>query len=190
MKVYFTASPRAFKDFGDNIKKIYQLIQKLGYEQVSDFIIKVDPIQHYKCTHEEMVKHYQETIESIKKADIVVVDASVASMAMGYIINKAKDYSKSVVIMHIKNREPLFFSAIVDEKIQIIEYTAETIERVLKDALEYAAEKIDTRFNFFISPGIGNYLDWISKKKKLPRAVYLRKMIEQDMDKNKEYSQG
>jgi hypothetical protein len=51
-------------------------------------------------------------------------------------------------------------------------------------------ENIDTRFNFFISPKIGNFLDWIAKKKKLPRAVYLRKLIEDDMDKNKEYSKA
>lgn len=190
MKVYFTSSPRSLKLHNNQINKIYQTIQRLGYELVNDFIVKVDPDSYYKSSNVEMVSHYQETISSIKKADIVVLDVSVASMAMGYLIDKAKEYSKSVVILHLKTKEPLFFSAIVDERIQIVEYVPENLERVLKDSLIYAAEKIDTRFNFFISPKIGNYLDWIAKKRKLPRAVYLRKLIEDDMDKNKEYSKA
>ena len=63
-----------------------------------------------------------------------------------------------------------------------------SVEEALKLALDYASDQMDTRFNFFISPKHGNYLDWISKNKKVPRAVYLRRLIEKDMDENKEYS--
>src|SRR3989338_2120112 len=190
MKVYFTAPPRTLRDFGPQIKKIYKLIGGFGYELVSDFIVEVNPDKYYRNSQTEMVKYYQETIAAIKKTDIVVVEETVPSMAMGYVIDKAKDLSKAVVILHLKARQPLFFSAIADDRIQMVEYTLPTLEKVLKPALEYAADKIDTRFNFFISPKIGNYLSWIAKKRKLPRAVYLRRLIEADMEKNSEYSKS
>jgi hypothetical protein len=52
---------------------------------------------------------------------------------------------------------------------------------------DYLSDTQDVRFNFFISPQIGNYLDWVSKNKRIPRAVYLRRLIEEDMKNNKEY---
>ena len=66
-------------------------------------------------------------------------------------------------------------------------YNDGNLETVLADALDYASSHQDVRFNFFISPAIGNYLDWISKEKKIPRSVYLRNLIEKDMEENEEY---
>jgi len=52
---------------------------------------------------------------------------------------------------------------------------------------EKAREKVDVRFNFYISPEIGRYLDWISQRKKLPRSVFLRGLVERHMHVDKEY---
>ena len=76
------------------------------------------------------------------------------------------------------------------EALYFVEYTDTNLEKVLEEYIEYAKEHSDTRFNFFISPQIGTFLDWISRKKKLPRAVYLRRLIEEDMKLNKEYDEA
>jgi hypothetical protein len=70
----------------------------------------------------------------------------------------------------------------------VIKYDATNLREQLKCALSFAQNNVDTRFNFFISPSIGNYLDWISKNKNIPRSVYLRTLIEKDMVINKEYN--
>ena len=61
---------------------------------------------------------------------------------------------------------------------------------MVASALDYVSSAQDVRFNFFISPTIGLYLDWISKNKRIPRAVYLRKLIEEEMRENKEYKES
>lgn len=61
---------------------------------------------------------------------------------------------------------------------------------LLKEAMSKAENKVDVRFNFFVTPRILLYLDWLAKNKKLPRSVYLRNLIESDMEKNKEYQRA
>ncbi|MFH1561342.1 MAG: hypothetical protein ABID04_02050, partial [Patescibacteria group bacterium] len=76
-----------------------------------------------------------------------------------------------------------------DDRLQVLNYEKDSLASVLKKALLGAEEKIDVRFNFFVTPKILAYLDWLSKKKKLPRSVYLRDLIETDIKRNKEYQQ-
>ena len=40
------------------------------------------------------------------------------------------------------------------------------------------------RFTFFITREIAAYLDKVTVRKKVPKAVYLRKLVEEDMKKN------
>ncbi|MCX6817161.1 MAG: hypothetical protein NTZ93_04825 [Candidatus Beckwithbacteria bacterium] len=189
MKVFFTASPRGKKkDLNQNYQRIYELLEKLGCVHLSDFIKKVEPKEFSLSTEEERIENYKKTVKIIKEADLIVLETSLHSLATGYIANLALDLGKPVIALHAEKRKPYFLLGIQNEKLQVVEYSLSSLKDVLKNAVEYAGEKIDTRFNFFISPTIGNYLNWIAKHRKLPRAVYLRKLIEQDMEENKDYN--
>ena len=189
MKVFFTASPRGKKkDLKQNYLKIYEFLEQLGCVHLSDFIQKVDPVKFSASTESEKIEHYKKTVRIIKEADLVVLETSLHSLATGYIANLALGLGKPVIALHAGRRKPYFLLGIQNDKLQVVEYSLNSLKEVLKNAVEYAGEKIDTRFNFFISPTIGNYLSWISKNKKLPRAVYIRKLIEQDMNENKDYN--
>jgi hypothetical protein len=63
------------------------------------------------------------------------------------------------------------------------------LEREVPLMIDFVSEVQDTRFNFFVSPSIATYLDWVSKEKRVPRSVYLRRLIDQDMSGNDEYNQ-
>lgn len=188
MNILFMASPRAKKVYGKEITKIYELIEKMGHKHVNDFIKEVQADTLYKYSDKEVIAHYNRTMKSVKKADIAIVEVSVVSMSMGYIIDRIVEYSKPVVILYTDGKTPFFFSGINNDKVQVVEYDLRSIERVLEDSINYAAEQQDTRFNFFISPKHQNYLDWISKKRKLPRAVFLRRLIEEEMASDEEYN--
>jgi hypothetical protein len=190
MKVFFTTSPKGKADFGADYQLIYETIADLGHVNLTDFIIKVKPEEHYRLRDEELVRHYQNTIRLVKEADVVIVEASAPSMAMGYIVDRTIDCLKPLIVLYTAGKEPFFIAGIKDDRIQIIEYTRRNLAKVLKAAFVYAQEQMDTRFNFFISPKISNYLDWIARKKKTPRAVYLRRLIEKDMERNKEYKKS
>ncbi|MDA1079890.1 MAG: hypothetical protein O2840_04360, partial [bacterium] len=76
---------------------------------------------------------------------------------------------------------PFFVQGIENEKLQVLEYREDTLEETIVAGLDYAAKVADIRFNFFISPNIAQFLDIVAKVKKIPRSVYIRSLIEQDM---------
>jgi hypothetical protein len=61
------------------------------------------------------------------------------------------------------------------------------MEKILWDSLKEAKCLIDMRFNFFVSPKILNYLDWVGHKRMIPKSVFLRNLIEREMKKDREF---
>jgi len=190
MKVFFLSTPRGMDKLKDNYQAIYESIEKLGYENVSDFTVGVEPDAFYKGEEIDRVKHYKQMVDDVKKADVVVFETSTHSLAVGHMVNLALSMGKPVIALYIKDNMPYFLSGLVDEKLQLLEYKVENIKELLSEALSYATGHADTRFNFFVSPSIVYYLDWVSKEKRIPRAVYLRRLIEEDMRSNKEYNES
>jgi len=187
MKVYFNASPRFKKENSVLLNQIYSKIEDLGYKQTSNFIKSVDVSEFYNLDENAVSDFYKKTLKSLKSADIVVLETSTPSFAVGYLVSQALNLSKPVIALHLKGNEPFFIQGSESEKLQIVEYTKDSMESDLKVALDYASDQQDTRFNFFISPKIANYLDWVAKSKRLPRAVYLRRLIEEHLENNEEY---
>lgn len=187
MKVYFSTTPRAKKLYEENIRKIYNAIETLGYKHTSDFVITVDAQKFYEADNEEMVKYYKSTTADLRMADIVVLEMSMHSLAVGHLANMAQDLGKPVIALYTKGNAPFFLQGVEDERLQLVEYDLDNLKEELREALEYAGETQDTRFNFFIAPKHQHYLDWISRKRMVPRAVHLRKLLERDMEENKEY---
>ena len=74
-----------------------------------------------------------------------------------------------------------------DEKLQMVAYTLNNLRGLLDKALDEARKKMDVRFNFFVSPKILVYLDWVAKKRMIHRSVFLRNLIEREMKKDKEF---
>lgn len=187
MKIFFTGSPRALKANKEGHIKIYNAIEKKG-KHLSQLVINADPDNFYKAEYENIVKHYHDTISNLKKADIVIAEVSMHSMSMGFLVNKALELSKPVIALYTSGHEPFFLTGIDDTLLQIIEYKNEDVEEKVFDAIDYASSQQDTRFNFFVSPKHINFLDWIAQNKKIPRSVYLRRLIEKEMSNDDQYN--
>jgi len=187
MKIFFSCSARGYKEYGESYDKIFSIIQQLGHMHLDDYHENMDPNRIYNSTHDENLKLYKQSMESIRKCDVCVVEVSTHSLTMGYLLQQALNMGKPVIALHMPSNRPVFIAGIEDEKLQVVEYTLENLHNELEAALQNAQENIDVRFNFFISPSIGRYLDWVSKVKKIPRSVYLRALIEREMRENKEY---
>lgn len=118
-----------------------------------------------------------------KQSDVVLVEASVPSFGVGQEITEALTDNKQVIVLYKGVAKPHILVSQNQESLYFAEYGEENLKKTLEDYIEYARANSDTRFNFFISPQIGYYLDWVSRKRKLPRAVYLRRLIEDEMNK-------
>lgn len=191
MKIFYTASLRGVKEHKEILQRIFATIEKMGHTNLDRVLFNIDDKENfYSGSHTEKVGHFKRIIRCIKDADIVILEVSTHSLSMGFILHKALEMGKPVIALHLPGNAPFFALGIEDEKLQVIEYLEDDIFDILQTAIDYAAGMSDVRFNFFISPAIGQYLDWISKNKKIPRSVYLRNLIEKDMQENEEYQGG
>ncbi|OGV91825.1 hypothetical protein A3A66_02560 [Microgenomates group bacterium RIFCSPLOWO2_01_FULL_46_13] len=190
MKVYFTAAISALSQYGDNYKKIVSSLEDLGHTVIADHILKKSLTQVlYQEKPEEHEAYYKSMIKNISSSDLLVAEVSFPSTVhVGHELTLALEKDKPVLALFIKGKRPVLFWGITSDKFYATEYELGDLKKTLKDAIEYLTEQMDTRFNFFISPKIATYLDWIAKKKRLPRAVYLRRLIEEDMKNDKNYS--
>ncbi|MEI8232674.1 MAG: hypothetical protein WCG44_02925 [bacterium] len=190
MKVYFTA---AISNVSDDMRKIYariiQILDKNGHTVISHMLQIKTADQLKAQTEADALAAHKKISKWKKQADLVLVEASTPSFGVGQEIAEALTDNKQVVVLYMTGKKPHILQNQGQEALYFVEYSESNLEKVLEEYIEYAKEHSDTRFNFFISPQIGTYLDWISRKKKLPRAVYLRRLIEDDMKLNKEYDE-
>lgn len=191
MKVFFIAAIQGKDNYEDNYKFIVDKIEALGHAVVfDDYLFDVSNDELSKMDgSKELFEMHQKIINGIKKADIVVAELSEQRISLGYFISMALDLSKPTIALYKGNEKSHLLSTLeLDEKFVSFGYSSnEDISRELPMLLEFSSEQQDTRFNFFISPKHQNFLDWISKTKKIPRSVYLRKLIEEEMSKEVSY---
>jgi len=186
MKVHFIGSLSGNKI---NYAKIINAIKKLGYEVITEHSITREIKDITNETPEQSKTYVKKMIRWIKESDIVVVEVTHPEIGSGYELALALQYEKPVIALYTEGKDPkvLVGQGQISEKMQVLEYGENNLRMVLKDGLNDAKEMQDVRFNFFVSPRIVRYLDWISRKKKIPRAVYLRNLIEKDLVKNKDF---
>lgn len=188
MKAYFTASLTGKEKFREEYEKIISCLSELGYQILSDHIMQADIKEVKEWGIEEKSKYYKRVCDWIKESDIVVTEVSYPSVNVGHEISLSLEFGKPVIGLYKSGEKPpQVLEGISSQKLLVSEYSITSLKKVINELINEAKEQMDVRFNFFISPKIGAYLDWIAKRKKVPRAVYLRRLIEQDMKKNKEY---
>lgn len=189
MKVHFIG------DLGGNksdYKNIISVIKKHNGELITDHSLTRTLKDIETETPEDAELYAKKMSQWLKQADVVVVETTIPLLGAGYEIAIALQLGKPVICLYRPDGKntPHVLKGLESDKLQVIGYNDKNIEEALSLALSYATEQMDTRFNFFVSPSIVNYLDWVSKKKRLPRAVYLRRLIEEDMRSNTEYNEG
>ena len=186
MKVFLGVPFGGTRQFGEFYKKIYAEIAKLGYENVNDDVFKIsyDDFMHQVSKGRDvLVDNYYRKLEGIKNADICIFEGSFPSLGMGFLMQKALDDNKPVIILYYQDNKPLFMSGVEDEKLFVSSYADKTIKKVVRDTLELAKERRDKRFNFFISPKLLEYLEKMSKEEGITKSKFIRNLILDHMRK-------
>ncbi len=191
MKVFFVASIHGKDKLKGNYEAIIRTLKKAGYVVYSDHVMNYSKSELSSWDSDKRDKFHRKILKGIKSSDVVVSEISFPSVSVGYLISRALDFGKPTIVLYSEGNLPHILDMLEEvnkDKLQAIKYNQNDLEKKLLLAMNVASESMDTRFNFFISPEIGAYLDWISKNKRIPRAVYLRRLIEEDMKNNKEYN--
>lgn len=160
---------------------------RLGHKVSSDQVLNSDFIEVVKQTKIEAQKEYYKLISEIKKADVVVAEVSAQSLSVGHELTEAMTLNKPLIVLYTEDHRPgLLFGSMYD-KMQIVQYNLDNLKDILMKSLDEAMKHADVRFNFFVSPKILNYLDWVAQKRMIPRSVFLRNLIEHEMKKEKDF---
>ncbi len=191
MKIYFSGS-RLFSDkFEDVYSVVREIINQEGYTLVDRTEGGV-PGDVYKIDSSERKKRYVSFIKALDACDISVFEASYPStLHIGHEITLAIEKGRPVVVLYSDGdeKEPVLFRGINSDKLIWVKYNSKNLKTVLTNALEEAKKMQDVRFNFFVSPKILEYLDFVAKKRMIPRSVFLRDLIEKEMKKDKEFGE-
>jgi len=189
MRVYFSGAIYQKEKFLNSYKRIVGTLEKEEYEVFED-TTKVSLEEAVNKTDEQRVDYYKRVLKWIDKCDLVVIEASFPStLSIGHEIAISLEKGKSVVIMYQEGFEPAFLLGLKHEKVEWVKYNPNNLEGVLASALKKVKKNIDVRFNFFVSPKILAYLDWVAEKRMIPRSVFLRNLIEKEIRKDKGFRQ-
>lgn len=187
MKIYFTASLRGKKEFGDYYIQIVKCLEQLGNKVFSDHVLSIDSVEVEAQEEADLQRAYGRLLKEIKQADIFVAEVSTQSLSVGHEITEAMNLNKPVVLLHVAGKRPTMLFGSGYEKLQVVEYAANNLNSLVGESVEEAKKYADVRFNFFVSPRILSYLDWVAKTRMIPRSVFLRDLIEREMKKDKEF---
>lgn len=190
MKIVFIASIKGKEKYKDIYERIIKTLKKTGNDVLADHVMDYEYTNFSKWDDDKKNKYYKDIINRIKNADIVVSEISFPSISVGFLLSLAvTDFYKPTIVLFSGQTEPSLLTTLeAQNKVQLLVYdNPDEIDRELVTEINFAKDQMDVRFNFFVPPKIVHYLDWISKKRKIPRAVYLRRLIEEDIEKNKDF---
>lgn len=184
MNVYFTASIVGKKNYLDKYLAIINLLKKKGHQVTADHIIDATEAKIQLATKEQRLK-FHELLESwINACDFMIAETSFPSISVGYEISLALRRKKPVLILYSDGDAPALFQYHRDENVVCEKYNDKNLADILDQFSEFVEGAHDMRFTFFISPEIAGHLDKIAKDKNLPKSVYLRNLIAEDMKKS------
>jgi hypothetical protein len=183
MNAYFTASVVGKQYHLDKYRKIVDILKKKGVNVRYEHIFQATESTIRMKTKEERLAFERQLEDWINGADFMVVESSFPSISVGYEISLAINRNKPVLILYNSGDPPSLFAYHSDEKVVCEKYTLESLEQTIDDFINFVQGNSDTRFTFFISSKIAVYLDKVARERKVPKSVYLRYIIEREMQK-------
>ena len=185
MRFFFSASIHGKQQFEQHYRIIEQEVKRLGHEIDTSTVINNNSEVMKDFDEQEVLEFHKSVMNGMKRSDALLIEASYPSISVGFNLAAAVQLAKPVIIFHSGNQEPHLFRTLekINDKFQVIRYASlDELRKELPQALTFATDSQDTRFNFFISPEHAKYLDWIAQNYKISRSVYLRKLINHEMD--------
>jgi len=181
MKAYFTASIVGKKYHLAKYERILSLFRAKGVTVTADHIINTTEDKIRFESKGERLQFLKKLEHWILEADFVIVEASFPSISVGYEISLALHRGKPVLVLYSEGDPPSLITGNEDDKLVCERYSMEPLPVIVNDFINYVQGTNDTRFTFFITPEISAHLEKKAKRDKIPKSVYLRNLIKEDM---------
>lgn len=183
MTIYFTASLAAKDQYLDKYKKIIAFLEGQGHTVIAQHIIDSSESKIRLSTREERLEFHNQLEKWLKSCDFMIAETSFPSISVGYEISLALRLAKPVLVLYSEGDPPSLLAHHENDRLFCEKYTDDSLGKTILEFIDYMQGKNDTRFTFFITPKQAAYLDEVSHTEKLPKSVYLRQLIEKDMQR-------
>jgi len=185
MKIFFTASffgKTKYQKYYDLVLKELQKydIDLIGTE-VGNYLNVLTPKEKLKLKNKNKL-HYEAIRRGIQTSDAVVIEMSQQDFQLGHEATLTIMAKKHVLCLSLFEN---FAEKIKNDYFHGAKYNDVILPSIIHDFLkEIQKKKYSERFNCFLSPEQLNYLEQKSRKEKINKSEYLRKLIEEDIKNN------
>lgn len=189
MKIYFLGTFSKLDEYEDNYRQIVEVLESKGHKVLSDHIL-MDKAKIKELDKSDQRAYFRKMQSRIKSADVMVAEVSFPTASIGYEIAYALENEKPVLVLRqMDNSQKLgaIFEGNTSEKFIVREYSLDNLEQIITKNIGIMKEMLDVRYNFFITREIVHYLNHVAKTKRIPRSVYIRNLIEHEIDDDEVY---
>lgn len=186
MKIFYTASYYGKHKYQQNYDAILKAIEETGVEVVSpekknyrDLLSKKRII---KLKNDKQI-HYEAIKKGIYWSDAVIIEISNEDFQLGHEATLAIFAKKHVLCLSLHED---FSEKIENKFFHGAKYNEFTLDRIVAEFISLVSkERLDERFNCFLSSRQMDYLESAAAKKGVNKSEYLRMLLNKDKVDNK-----
>jgi hypothetical protein len=187
VKFHFIASVEGDKE---SYKLIFNLLEELGCEPLNYHMLKRTIEEINKESPQESEEYTRNMTNWMQKSDFAVFEVTTNEFGCGCEMMIALEKCKPIIVLYQENigRVPPTLKGFTDARVQIYSYRKDNsreLKQTLKMAVQEIRELTDIRFTLLLPPHIVSFLENISRKKKMPKSVFIRNLIQEVMEKEK-----
>lgn len=190
-KTYLTTSTQGLHIMPEIFREILITLKKTDCKNLNNYIdesLKLGSLGGYSTTKQDN-QLYTKSLKLINKVDFIIADVTFASITVGRQIEYALQRGKPVLCLLNSDRANYLSSSMFDTELELqtfMSYNSKTLKAILSEfVMRYRKKKV--RFNLFISPDNENFLTWQAMNNSINKSEFVRRLIEREMKRNKEY---
>lgn len=193
MKVFYVTSTEFYKKHPDKYNAMLKLLEKLTGKKPNHYTDQQSQEFDFTKDQDELTGMIRKMERALKDSDVLIADISISSAGPGYDIATALNLKKPVLVLKREDdkakRGPHSITVKKTRLMNFIKYNEKNIEKIIKDFLQNAKQKLDTKFILIISPEIDRYLEWASDYKRMHKAQIVRDAVGERMKKDQEWKE-
>ena len=190
MRVYFFSPPISSTDLNDNYKTIVGTLRRAGV-----FVVASSDENNTDFKKEDLERMNESGEILLDKMDCFIIEASKPDQEIGYLLAYAISQKKPLLYLYQKGTPEKVAHGYLTKKntpdyIRMQSYARRELDAIVTLFINEVGsgkgvkERPKIKFTLRITPRMERYLDWKSKKLKKTKADFLRKFIDELIDKD------
>jgi len=196
MRTYFFQPLISTKELDANYKRIVETLKQAGV-----FVVASSDENNIDFKKEDLEKMNESGEILLDKMDCIIIEASKPDQEIGYLLAYAISQKKPLLYIYQKGTPEKVARGYLTKKntpyfIRMASYTAKDLEQIVLQFIDEVGmgkgikEKPTIKFTLRITSQMERYLDWKSKRKKVTKADFLRKILEEMIDQDNDFRGG